>query len=208
MNQLMPVAWDRGRLGEAIPLLETLAAQYRGLPVFRGWLALAYCEQGELRDASRVLEADAASGFRDIPWDIVWPTTVCLYAEVASRLRAQPAAETLAAMLAPYTDQVVFNAISVHGSIARFAGGLADVMDDLPAAERHFAHAAATHERLGAHGLLARTRCDWGRALQRSGRRADLGRAEALLAQARATAGELGMDGILGRTGAPSPMVG
>ena len=206
MNQLMPVAWDRGRLGEAIPLLETLATEHPGLPVFRGWLALGYCEQGELRDASRVLEADAATGFRDIPWDIVWPTTVCLYAEVASWLGAQPAAETLAAMLAPYTDQVVFNAISVHGSVARFAGGLAAVVDDLPAAERHFAHAAATHERLGAQGLLARTRCDWGRALLRSSDRADLGRAGVLLEQARATAAELGMDGILGRAAAPTPV--
>ena len=92
MNQLMPVAWDRGRLGETIPLLEQVAAQHSGLPVFRGWLALAYCEQGDLPQASRVLEADAATGFRDIPWDIVWPTTVCLFAEVATRLRARPAA--------------------------------------------------------------------------------------------------------------------
>jgi DNA-binding SARP family transcriptional activator len=197
MNQLMPVAWDRGRLGETIPLLEQVAAQHSGLPVFRGWLALAYCEQGDLPQASRVLEADAATGFRDIPWDIVWPTTVCLFAEVATRLRARPAAAVLRTMLAPYTSQVVFNAISVHGSVAHFSAGLAATLGDLPAADAEYAAAAEVHQRLGARGMLARTRYDWGQALLAGD---DAERAGALLAQATATADELGMQGILQRT--------
>lgn len=205
MNQLMPVAWDRGRLGEAIPLLEQVAAQHSGLPVFRAWLALAYCEQGDLPEASRVLEADAAAGFRDIPWDIVWLTTVCLYAEVATRLRARPAAATLATMLAPYKGQVVFNSTSVHGSVAHFAAGLAAVLGDLPAADADFAAAADTHQRLGAHGMLARTRYDWAQVLLGADAPADGERAGALLAQASAAAEGLGMHGILRRAAASVP---
>jgi hypothetical protein len=127
----------------------------------------------------------------------VWPTTVSLYAEVATRLRARPAAAALRAMLAPYTSQVVFNAISVHGSVAHFTAGLAATIGDLRAADAEYAAAADTHQRLGARGMLARTRYEWAQALLAGD---DAERAGALLAQASATAEELGMQGILQRT--------
>ena len=148
-----------------------------------------------------MIEADAATGFRDIPWDIVWLTTLCLYAEVATRLRARPAAAALRTMLAPYTSQVVFNAISVHGSVAHFSAGLAATIGDLPAADAAYAAAADTHQRLGARGMLARTRFDWAQALLAGD---DAARAGALLSQASATAEELGMQGILQRPRFPS----
>ncbi|HET9739330.1 MAG TPA: BTAD domain-containing putative transcriptional regulator, partial [Solirubrobacteraceae bacterium] len=133
MNQLMVVAWDRGQLGHAVPALEQLAAVHTGLPVFRAWLALAYCERNEPEQARLVFEPDAAKNFRHLPWDIVWLTTVCLYAEVATRLRVTGAAGCIASLIAPYTDQVVFNAISVHGSVGHYAGMLAAVMGSMPA---------------------------------------------------------------------------
>jgi hypothetical protein len=60
-----------------------------------------------------------------------------------------------------------------------------------------YAAAADTHQRLGARGLLARTRFDWAQALLATG--GDAEGAGTLLAQARATAEELGMHGILRR---------
>ena len=68
-------------------------------------------------------------------------------------------------MLAPYTSQVVFNAISVHGSVAHFPAGLAaDASVTCRAADAEYAAAADMHERLGARGMLARTRYDWAQA--------------------------------------------
>jgi DNA-binding SARP family transcriptional activator len=206
MNQLLVVAADRGQLGHAVPALEQLAAVHTGLPVFRAWLALAYCERNEPEQARLVFEPDAAKDFRHLPWDIVWLTTVCLYAEVATRLRLAGPAARIATLLAPYTDQIVFNAVSVHGSAAHYAGMVAAVMGSMPAAEAHFAAAAATHERLRAPGLLARTRDEWGRALLQTGDPADAKRAGALLEQARAVAQEVGLAAIVDRP-APAPAV-
>jgi DNA-binding SARP family transcriptional activator len=192
-DQLMPITWDRGGLGDAIPLLEGAVAANPGLPVFSAWLALAYCEQQRPDDARRVLAVAAADDFRDVPWDIVWLPTVCLYAEVCTRLRARREAAVLGELLAPYADLVAFNASSVLGSVAGFLGGLGATGGDWRAADAHFAHAAAVHERLGAPGLLARTHCGWGLALQE----ADLhDRASELLERACAAAEQLGMSAI------------
>jgi DNA-binding SARP family transcriptional activator len=195
-NQHTTIQWERGRLGESVPLLEGAVAANPGLPVFRAWLALAQCEAGDPQAARRVLEAELATGFRAIPWDIVSLTTASLYADVATRLRHRAAAGPLRAMLAPYADQIVFNATSVHGSVARFLGGLAAAEGDLRAADDHFADAARVHEALGARGLLARTHVERGVALVEAGGGA---RGRRLLEQAHTAAGALGMEGVRAR---------
>jgi hypothetical protein len=198
-NQRTTIMWDRGQLGAAVPLLEEAAAAHPGLPVFRAWLALAHCEAGDPDAARGVLEADRKALFHQIPWDIVWLTTVSLYAEVATLLRDDAAAGLLREMLAPYADQVIFNSTTVHGSVARFLGGLAAAGGDLRAADAHFADAAAVHQKLRAPGLLARTRAEWGIALLRSADPEDAARARRLLDQAGAAASELGMEGVRAR---------
>jgi hypothetical protein len=80
--------------------------------------------------------------------------------------------------------------VSFHlGLLAGFLGRFDD-------AERHFAAAAAEHQRIGAPTYLARTRLEWARMLLARGDAGDEARARTLLTEASAVAEELGLLGV------------
>jgi len=159
-EQLVTIAWDRGCLHEHIANLEQAVQANPGLPVFRAWLTLAYCEAGRCEEAREALEPSASAAFHDIPDDILWLTTACLYAESSARLGARAEAALLYDAIAPYSGQIVFNASSVLGAVDRFTGLLAATLGRPGDADAHFARAAAIHKRVGAQRLLARTASD------------------------------------------------
>jgi tetratricopeptide (TPR) repeat protein len=188
--------WDQGRLDELVPLLAGALEANPGLPIFRAWLALAHCDLDNLEEAGRYLAGSASERFEDVPHDILWVSTLCLYAEVCTRLGAREPAAVLYDALAPYGEQLVFTATTVLGSVERHLGQLAATLGRHDAAERHFTQACAVHERIGAPGYLARTRCDWANALLERGGAGDAERAAELLEQAARVARELGAAGI------------
>jgi ATP/maltotriose-dependent transcriptional regulator MalT len=195
-GQIVPLRFDQGRMEELIPLLAGALEANPGLPIFRAWLALAHCESDRPDEAERLIAGSAGERFEDVRHDIIWAPTMGLYAEVCARIGAQEPAAVLYDALWPYADQLIFNATTTGGSIARHAGQLAAVLGRYDDAERHFAHAATTHAELEAPGFLARTRCDWALALLERGGPADAGRAQRLLDEATAAAREIGAAGI------------
>jgi DNA-binding SARP family transcriptional activator len=196
IDQMLPVLWDRGELAGMLPLLERVVAEQPGLPVFGAWLALTLAEEQRFDEARAQLSSAAVAGFTDVPWNILWLPTMCLYAEVAAVTGAQREAELLYRLLAPYPDQVAFNSSSILGTVSRFLGALAASLDDRVAADAHYARALALDERLASPTLAARTRTGWAAALRRDGHTDQLGRSAALLDQAMATAAERGMSGL------------
>ena len=119
-----------------------------------------------------------------------------LWAMVCSRLGAVDRADELYELLAPFSGQVVGNAVAVWGTIAWALGTLAAMLERYEQAEEHFAAAAQIEERLGVPLLVARTHLGWARALIARGRPEDSSRAQHMLEQAEGTATRLGAGGI------------
>ena len=198
-GQLMMVRWDQGRLGELGPMLEGVVRDFPGLPAFRGALALAYCEAGRPDQGRELLEREAASGFAAFRYDPLWLCALLLLGEVCHQLGDGPRAGALYERLAPWRDQLGFSGVSLFGSVSHYLGQLAITAGRLDAAEGDLAEAAATHERLGAPVLLARTRLATARLLVERAHSGDLDRASALTEEALAVGARLGAGGLIAR---------
>jgi tetratricopeptide (TPR) repeat protein len=195
LDQSLPVLWDRGELATVVPLLENLAATQPGLPVFGAWLSVALTAVGQPDEGRAQLAAAGANGFADIPYNILWLPTLCLYAESAAATGAECEAALLYDRLAPYADHIAFNSSSILGTAARFLGGLAATLGDWPAADAHYARALELDERLASPTLTARTRVGWARALAAAEQPAEY-RIGPLVEQASATVDALRMAGL------------
>ena len=103
-------------------------------------------------------------------------------------------------LLEPYANQLVFTAGGSLGAVSHYLAILATTFGDFDEAERRFADAAATHERIGAPTWLARTRLEWARMLINRGRPGDAEQARQLLGQTLTTARERGLANIERRT--------
>jgi hypothetical protein len=197
--QIANVRWEQGRLGDLEPMLETIVRAYPGLPAFRPFLALTYCESGQTDRARALFDQEAASGFAAYPYDPLWLCAFLLLAEVCTQLDDRVGAAALYERLAPWRDQVGFTGVSFFGSVAHYLGQLATVVGRYDAAVADLALAAETHERLGAPVLLARTRLAVARLLTRRDGPGDADRAAELTGSAVAVAERLGADGLLRR---------
>jgi hypothetical protein len=155
-DQLAAIRWDQGRLPELVPALEDVVSAHPGLRLFGAWLSLAEAEAGRAQAARALIEPSSAAGFADVRRDIVWLSTLCLFAEASARIGQLDAAGALYPLIAPFADQMVFNASIVLGSAHWFLARLASALGEHARAEAHLAAAADTHRRLDARVMLAR----------------------------------------------------
>jgi hypothetical protein len=198
--QLFLVRFDQGRLGEfVVRLTERVAAAPR-LPMLRAYLALTLCELDRADQAIEHYELLATDNFTGVPRDPPWILCMPMCASVCAHLGDRARAPVLFDLLVPYASQLVFTAGGSLGAVAYCLAILAATSRDFDEAERRFADAAATHERIGAPTLLARTRLEWARMLINRSRPGDAERARELLGQALTTARERGLANIERRT--------
>jgi DNA-binding SARP family transcriptional activator len=148
--QRTSIAFESGRLGELIPMLEQAAEQNPGVPGFRATLALALSEVLRLDEARTILDKAAAASFAEVPRDLTWLAVVCIYAHVGAKLGDLPAARTLYGMLEPWGDQIAYPAFGVWGPVALYLGSLAVTIGDTAGAERHLSEAARAAARADA----------------------------------------------------------
>jgi hypothetical protein len=139
--------------------------------VFGPWLSVALAEVGRVDEARALLAAAATTGFADVPYNILWLPTLCLYAETAAVTHDESEATLLYDLLSPYRDHVAFNSSSILGNVSRILGCLAGALADWPAADVHYARALELDERLQSPTLAARTQVDWGCAVRGRKRR-------------------------------------
>jgi DNA-binding SARP family transcriptional activator len=148
--QQASIAFERGVLGELVPLLEQAVRANPGVPGFRATLALALLEASRTEEARKLVEQAVSSGFRDLPYDVAWLAVGCIYGHVATGLGDRAAAGLLYRMLEPWSEQIAFPAFGVWGPVGLYLGSLAVVLDDVDAAERHLLGAARAAIRAGA----------------------------------------------------------
>jgi DNA-binding SARP family transcriptional activator len=125
----------QGRWEELIPAMEQGVAENPDIAAFRACLAKSYAGVGKLEDARRVLDEEAATGFAAVVRDVVWATTLCIYANVAADVGATEAAKVLLAKLSPYVHLVAVDGAHVYQPIALAVGRLATLLDRPEAAD-------------------------------------------------------------------------
>jgi len=199
LGQLGPIRWHQGRLVDQLDVLESIADDVPGVSIFRAMTALAHAEAGRVDDARRQLATAAADRFDGIPADPVRLGSLTIWAEVAARLNARPAAEVLLGILVPLRDQVVLDALGTLGSVSRAAALVADVLGRRDEADRYFADALQAHEGMGARSLIVRTRLEWALALAQRGESADDDRSRDGLVRAASEARDLVLPGLEAR---------
>ena len=195
-TQTVGLRYEQGRLGELVPSLGDMVDRLPAVPFFRAALVAAHCELGQLEEAQSVfapLSGRDPYGLAGDDW-FATPTTALL-ATVAVDLEAREDALALVDAIAPYAGQVASYPIWL-GAFSHHLGRLATLLGYYSDAETWFFDAAATHQRLGAPGWLARTRLECARLFLTRNTGSDAERAQSLLRAALEDARELGIAGI------------
>jgi tetratricopeptide (TPR) repeat protein len=190
------VRYEQGRVGEFEQRLAERVAVTPGIPMLRAQLALLLCELDRPDDAREHYEQLAVDNFTRVPKDPPWVVCIPVCAVVCAYLGDRPRAAALLQLLLPYSHQLIFTAGGSYGAVARYLAILAATSGDFDEAERRFADAVTTHERIGAPTWLARTRLEWARMLISRSRPGDAEQARLLLGQALTTARERGLANI------------
>jgi tetratricopeptide (TPR) repeat protein len=200
-TQLFNLRTHQGRLRELEDTVRELVRQYPTLPVWRCALAYLLCEPQVSPQVRVLFDQLAANDFQDIPRNGNWLVGMAPLAEVATLLGDADRARLLRDLLEPYAGRhiVVGRALVCRGAVDHYLGMLAATMADHAAADRYFASALGTHERLGARAYAARTRVEWARALARRGGPDDTAAARTLLEEALAGYQALGLDSLAGQ---------
>ena len=193
---LIAVRWHQGRLAELEPIVAQVAADTPGVPGFVAELAHCRIEGGDEGGARELLDLGAADGFASVPYDLVWATTLALWAEVAAHLGAVPPAAVLADRLRPYRGLVVFNGASTFGPIADYLGMLEAVLGNYEQADASFDQAMAIHQRFQAPFFLARTHLHRAQLCARRAAPADAEHGPQLLAETLILARRHGYAGL------------
>jgi DNA-binding CsgD family transcriptional regulator len=170
---------------------------------FHAFVAMQWAELGDLETAAAHFEL----GFRALSeaegTELQVQTHVAL-ASVAWKLgRTERAAEIYAA-LEPFAEELATPAsgqAASLGSVSRYLGQMAALMNDWGRVENEFARAIRRNLETGARAEVAETRLDWATALLRRGLARDGERARSMLEQSLRAAAELGME-PLGRRAA------
>ena len=117
-----------------------------------------------------------------------------LLAETAAALGEPEHAPALYELVLPYADRVAISYPEIStGSVARYLGLLAALMERWDDAERHFEDALECNERIGARSWLAHTRRTYAAMRLARGAAGDDEAARELLGDAVAAYEELGM---------------
>ena len=167
-----------------------------GLPVLRALLALLLCELDRPDEAIEHYELLAVENFTGMPLNPAWIHAMPACAAVCASMGDRARAPVLFHLLEPYASQLAFTPAGALGAVAHYLAILATTFGDFEEAERRFADAAATHERIGAPTWLARTRLEWAQMLLTRAKPGDTERAHELLDQALATARNRGLTNI------------
>jgi tetratricopeptide (TPR) repeat protein len=193
---LFSVLSEQNRLHEIEGLITEAAAFDTGLAIWTPVLARLHLEMGRPAQAGEMLDHFSHEG-AVVPIDAWWWHTCGNWVSVCAVLDHPAAAAQLHRQLAPYAHQMGFPVTGICcPAIAHHLGVLATTLGDWDEAVDRFAAAAATHERLAAPILLARTRLEWARMLLTRRESGDAERARDLLGQALATARDLGLANV------------
>jgi hypothetical protein len=138
-----------------------------------------------------------------LPRNGYWLIGMAHLAQVCAYLGDARRAATLYELLRPYAGRnITIGSVACYGSVAHGLGLLAATRCRWEQATQHFEAALATHVRLGARPLVARTQHAYAAMLLSRGQPGDREKALVLLAHALETAQKLGMQHLAETAGA------
>lgn len=190
---LAGIRYEQGRLGELETPLRTMADRLPAVPLFHAFHALALHQAGHTDDARSTYVSLARRPPGGLVFDYFAAPTAALLATVAAAVGDPDGAATLVDVITPYADQAASHPGLWFGSFSHHLGVLTATLRRFDEADRHFAVAAAFHDRIGAVTWLARTRLAWAGMLLSRGWPADSAPAAAMLRQAATTAVQYGL---------------
>jgi len=196
-GQLGLVRFFQGRLPELEPLLAAATEAAPALATFRAGLAVLYVELGRRDEALEVLEELAQDGFAAIPEDLVWLSGVAFCAHTCGRLGHRASAPALFELLLPYSGMFITEGPSFLGSVDRYLGLVATVLERWSDADRYFEQALDAHVAIEAEGFAALTRLDWAKMLVARGAITDRPWARSLLDEVVAVGERIGTAAIV-----------
>jgi tetratricopeptide (TPR) repeat protein len=184
----------QGGLAELEDTIKRSVREYPPLLRFRCALAHVYGELGRKRDASAALDELMTDDLGNEYVDAEWLLSITLLADPCALVGDKDAATKLYALLAPYEGLYTQAPVeATFGTVARALGVVATVIERFDDAERHFALAIETEQKMKAHPWLAHTQHNLATMLIRRGATSDMARAYGLLQDAHDTYRKLGM---------------
>jgi tetratricopeptide (TPR) repeat protein len=180
----------QGTLGELDVDLEQLPTLYPQRPVMRCAVAYFRTRIGDHDGADRILADDFAS----LPFDMEWLLGMSFLAETCVARDASEKAARLYELLLPWaTLNVSDHPEGIRGSVSRYLGALAGVLERWDESVAHFERALTANQAMRFPPWYARTCEDFAKMLRRRGGEGDEGQAQRLASTANATYRELGM---------------
>ena len=192
--QTFMLRMQQGGLDGYDDVLRRSLEDFPGYSIFDCSLALTYAHLGRRDEAGAIFERLAGHDFGGLSRDEDWLVNMSLLSEICVYLDDRRRAQTIHGLLTPFTH---LNAVAAGeiclGSVARYAGRLATLLDRHEEAEAHFDQALEMNSRMGARPWLADTQTDVAELLLRRGAPGDRERAQLLLDDASRSFEELGM---------------
>jgi len=191
-TQQLNIRIQQGRLAEIETAVQSYAAQYPAVTIWRYVIPYVYAELGRAAEARAELDRlvpNARAAWRS---DYAGLQAAAFMTETCTFVADTERAAVLYAQLLPYEDRcvVIGYGIACLGSVARYLGMLAATIGDLDAAAKHFEVALRVNTRMRARPAVAHTQFHYAKALLLQG---EVERARALIEPALAAARAIGM---------------
>lgn len=147
--QIFVVATFAGRHADLLSLVEQSASANPDLLVFRLAFGIICTSVGRHDEARPILAEGVAQGFRHVPPDLWWMTTVISYAIIAIEVEDASAAAFLLPLIEPSATEVSFNGATSQGPISAYVGKLHSLLGHHEHADTHLRAALATATSFG-----------------------------------------------------------
>jgi DNA-binding SARP family transcriptional activator len=188
-GMLLAIARERGGIEELLPAIEGIVASNPRIAAFRAALGTARAMVGDAAGARLIVDAQAASGFDDVPHEHVYLLYLGLMAEAVALLDLPQHVAPMLELLEPYEGHIC---VGAHGHVVlnamdTYRGMLATVTGD-PRGTAWLAAGMEAEGRIRAVLLRARSAAWLSAWLRRHGTAEDAPEAERLLAEARGVA--------------------
>jgi tetratricopeptide (TPR) repeat protein len=167
--QLLTLRDFQERLEEVENVVREAVAAFPARPVFRCALAYLDARLGRTDDAAKALR-DLTNDRSSLPFDMEWLLGMSLLAETSAILDDTDPAANIYELLLPWATLNVADAPeAIRGSVSRYLGILAALLEHWKEAMRHFEHALKMNERMGLRPWLAYTQHDYAQMLTHGG---------------------------------------
>jgi hypothetical protein len=166
-TQIMDIRFCQGRMGELLPIIEQLVAQYPGPTAFRALHCLAASEAGDTALARELIDRDMGSGL-EVWKGATWLTAQVAWAIAAIGCRHNEAAQLLYDRLIPWHRQIATIAITAGmGCVGRTLGMLAAHLEQFDDSNDWFSKTLEIDQAMKSPMHIAWTRTSWARMLLR-----------------------------------------